>query len=173
MMEWFMCIYTRTLPWSSVLRVWDMFFCEGIYNRWHFIRLFKICNVSLGVKVLFRVGLVILKYSFMKPKTMKECPTMYESMEVLRHLHTSVTEENVLVPRVICITFQPNLFDYLIELLRLIDVEAAHQRRRDGTCTQESSRAKEESCFFPSRQLKMPCLISFLLPFPVKRQSIS
>ena len=25
---------------------------------------------------------------------------MYESMEVLRHLHSSVTEENVLVPRV-------------------------------------------------------------------------
>ncbi|KAK4015015.1 TBC1 domain family member 10A [Daphnia magna] len=82
MMEWFMCIYTRTLPWASVLRVWDMFFCEG-------------------VKVLFRVGLVILKYSFMKPKTMKECPTMYESMEVLRNLHSSVTEENVLVSRML------------------------------------------------------------------------
>ena len=50
--------------------------------------------------MLFRVGLVILKYSFMKAKTMKDCPTMYESMEVLRHLHSSVTEENVLVPRV-------------------------------------------------------------------------
>lgn len=36
----------------------------------------------------------------MKPKTMKECPTMYESMEVLRHLHSSVTEENALVSRV-------------------------------------------------------------------------
>ncbi|XP_013380017.1 TBC1 domain family member 10B-like [Lingula anatina] len=29
MTEWFMCVFTRTLPWSSVLRVWDMFFCEG------------------------------------------------------------------------------------------------------------------------------------------------
>lgn len=29
MTEWFMCAFTRTLPWSSVLRVWDMFFCEG------------------------------------------------------------------------------------------------------------------------------------------------
>ena len=114
MMEWFMCIYTRTLPWSSVLRVWDMFFCEGISNCWNFIRLslinFKQC-VSLGVKVLFRVGLVVLKYSFMKPKTMKECPTMYESMEVLRHLHSSVTEENVLVPRVIYTSLLQNLYD--------------------------------------------------------------
>lgn len=29
MTEWFMCIFARTLPWASVLRVWDMFFCEG------------------------------------------------------------------------------------------------------------------------------------------------
>jgi len=29
MTEWFMCIYSRTLPWSSVLRMWDMFLCEG------------------------------------------------------------------------------------------------------------------------------------------------
>ena len=29
MTEWFMCAFSRTLPWSSVLRVWDMFFCEG------------------------------------------------------------------------------------------------------------------------------------------------
>lgn len=27
--EWFMCVYTRTLPWASALRVLDMFFCEG------------------------------------------------------------------------------------------------------------------------------------------------
>lgn len=29
MTEWFMCAFARTLPWSCVLRVWDMFFCEG------------------------------------------------------------------------------------------------------------------------------------------------
>lgn len=33
MTEWFMCIFSRTLPWSCVLRVWDMFFCEGS-ARW-------------------------------------------------------------------------------------------------------------------------------------------
>ena len=31
MTEWFMCVFSRTLPWSCVLRVWDMFFCEGNY----------------------------------------------------------------------------------------------------------------------------------------------
>ena len=30
MTEWFLCIFTRTLPWPSVLRIWDMFCCEGV-----------------------------------------------------------------------------------------------------------------------------------------------
>ena len=62
--EWFLCIFARTLPWPSVLRVcffsvhlvmimmvmamlmqvWDMFCCEG-------------------VKVLFRVALVLIKHA--------------------------------------------------------------------------------------------------------------
>uniref|UniRef100_UPI00398E5E9D TBC1 domain family member 10A-like n=1 Tax=Pristiophorus japonicus TaxID=55135 RepID=UPI00398E5E9D len=28
MTEWFMCLFSRTLPWATVLRVWDMFFSE-------------------------------------------------------------------------------------------------------------------------------------------------
>lgn len=31
MTEWFMCAFSRTLPWASVLRVWDMFLCDGMY----------------------------------------------------------------------------------------------------------------------------------------------
>jgi hypothetical protein len=34
MTEWFMCAFARTLPWSSVLRVWDMFFCDGAGLGW-------------------------------------------------------------------------------------------------------------------------------------------
>jgi hypothetical protein len=41
MTQWFLTLYTMSLPWNTVLRVWDMFYCEGI-------------------KVLFRVGLAIL-----------------------------------------------------------------------------------------------------------------
>jgi len=29
MLEWFMCIYARDLPFTTVLRIWDIFFCEG------------------------------------------------------------------------------------------------------------------------------------------------
>lgn len=32
--EWFLCALTRTLPWDTLLRVWDCFLCEGVkvYN---------------------------------------------------------------------------------------------------------------------------------------------
>ena len=44
----------RSLPWPTVLRVWDMFFFEG-------------------VKVLFKVALALLDLSFSSPKSQKEC----------------------------------------------------------------------------------------------------
>lgn len=50
-----MSIFSRSLPWRSVLRVWDMFFFEG-------------------VKVLFKVALAIMSLSFSKPKQREECP---------------------------------------------------------------------------------------------------
>ena len=30
MTEWFLCAFARSLPWPTVLRVWDMFMCEGV-----------------------------------------------------------------------------------------------------------------------------------------------
>jgi len=42
MTEWFMCLYARTLPWPIVLRVWDMFMCEGIRV------IFKVAIVMIG-----------------------------------------------------------------------------------------------------------------------------
>ncbi len=35
MTEWFMCAFSRTLPWASVLRVWDMFLCDGNKSSQH------------------------------------------------------------------------------------------------------------------------------------------
>jgi len=54
-----------------------------------------------GVKVLFRVGLVLVKHSFNKSTTIKACPTMYESMDVLRHLKPAVTDEEFLVSQML------------------------------------------------------------------------
>ena len=83
MTEWFLCVFSRTLPWSSVLRIWDMFMCEGI-------------------KIVFKVGLVLLKYTLTK-SVMKQCPSMYETLSVLKELPPSVTSEDFLVSKVLTI----------------------------------------------------------------------
>ncbi|KAA0197181.1 hypothetical protein HAZT_HAZT002050 [Hyalella azteca] len=77
MTEWFMCLYSRTLPWASVLRVWDMFFCEG-------------------VKVLFRVGLVLLKFG-LRPEVRAKCPSMYETLQALRNIAPGIMAEDFLL----------------------------------------------------------------------------
>ncbi|KAM4717030.1 LOW QUALITY PROTEIN: TBC1 domain family member 10B [Anableps anableps] len=82
MTEWFMCIFSRTLPWSSVLRVWDMFFCEG-------------------VKIIFRVGLVLLKQVLGSVEKLRELQGMYETMERLRNISPDTIREDVLVQEII------------------------------------------------------------------------
>ena len=39
MTEWFLCAFARSLPWPTVLRVWDMFMCEGV----------KVCSVLFAL----------------------------------------------------------------------------------------------------------------------------
>ncbi|XP_014671601.1 PREDICTED: TBC1 domain family member 10A-like [Priapulus caudatus] len=77
MTEWFMCIYSRTLPWASVLRVWDMFFCEG-------------------VKVMFKVALVLLKSMLGRPEQLKQCPDMDETLDRLRNVDQEYMQEDYL-----------------------------------------------------------------------------
>lgn len=81
MTEWFLCVYTRTLPWESILRVWDMFLCEG-------------------VKIIFKVGLVLLKGSLGRTSLTKRCPTVYETLQVLRNPPQHIMEEEALVYQV-------------------------------------------------------------------------
>uniref|UniRef100_A0A665UG25 TBC1 domain family member 10A-like n=1 Tax=Echeneis naucrates TaxID=173247 RepID=A0A665UG25_ECHNA len=82
MTEWFMCAFSRTLPWASVLRVWDMFLCEG-------------------VKILFRVGLVLLKCMLGSQEKLKSCQGLYETMQLLRAIHPQYMQERFLVHEII------------------------------------------------------------------------
>lgn len=82
MTEWFLCVFTRTLPWPTLLRIWDMFLCEGI-------------------KIIFKVALVVLKYSLGQSGVLKKCPTMYETLEVLRSPPERCMEELFVVTQVI------------------------------------------------------------------------
>lgn len=82
MTEWFMCAFSRTLPWASVLRVWDMFLCEG-------------------VKILFRVGLVLLKCTLGSQEKLKNYQGLYETMELLRAIQPHHMQEAFLVHEII------------------------------------------------------------------------
>ncbi|XP_062340214.1 TBC1 domain family member 10A-like [Osmerus eperlanus] len=82
MTEWFMCAFSRTLPWASVLRVWDMFLCEG-------------------VKIIFRVGLVLLRCMLGSQEKLKACQGLYETMELLRAIDARYMQESFLVREVI------------------------------------------------------------------------
>ncbi|GIX74887.1 TBC1 domain family member 10B [Caerostris extrusa] len=98
MTEWFMCAFSRTLPWSTVLRVWDMFLCEGI-------------------KILFKVALVILKTVFARAETLRNCPSMYETLECLRHIPVEYLQDDYLIFQVLKLNINEH------------DMEKEHQKQ--------------------------------------------
>jgi hypothetical protein len=57
-MNWFLCIFINTLPFHTALRVWDCFLHEG-------------------VKVLFRVGLIIMKVLEPQLLSAQDFPTLW------------------------------------------------------------------------------------------------
>lgn len=109
MTEWFLCVFIRTLPWDTILRVWDMFLCEG-------------------VKVVFKVALVVLKFSLGRQHVLKKCPTMCETLEVLRHPPQAVMDEEFVV-------YQMNRLNLTEE-----DFEYEHQRQVAKRRAQEKSK---------------------------------
>ncbi|XP_031428477.1 TBC1 domain family member 10B [Clupea harengus] len=115
MTEWFMCIFSRTLPWSCVLRVWDMFFCEG-------------------VKVVFRVGLVLLKQMLGSVDKLRELQGMYETMERLRNIPPEAIREEWLIQEVITLP----VTEALIE--RECKIQVRKWRESRGELTHQPSR---------------------------------
>ena len=71
---------------STVLRIWDMFMCEGI-------------------SILFKVGLIVLKHTLTK-EVRKQCISDIETLSVLKDLPTFVTNENFMVKNVIGINLK-------------------------------------------------------------------
>ncbi|KAL1928923.1 hypothetical protein VTP01DRAFT_1982 [Rhizomucor pusillus] len=63
--QWFLTAFTMTLPWSSVLRVWDVFYFEG-------------------VKVFYRISLAIMELC--KDHLLRHCPTNSEILAFLLHI---------------------------------------------------------------------------------------
>ncbi|KAJ1654137.1 hypothetical protein IWQ61_005883 [Dispira simplex] len=69
--QWFMTLFTMTLPWPSVLRVWDWFYLKG-------------------PKILFRIGLAIM--DCVSHRLLTECPTNTEILQMLLHIPKDLLE---------------------------------------------------------------------------------
>lgn len=123
MTEWFMCAFARTLPWSTVLRVLDMFFCEGpqfFLFLLEISRLLFSCDLLItpfslyfkmrswrnaGIRVIFRVALVILRSleeDFEKANCRKG-DKQGEVLALLKRLPRKYLTEEYLLPRVVAL----------------------------------------------------------------------
>ncbi|KAI0239811.1 hypothetical protein L0F63_002230 [Massospora cicadina] len=81
---WFLTVFTMSLPWASVLRVWDLFYYKGELVAYDF------SSCLVGVKILFRVGLAIM--SCVKSHILKNCPGPAELLPFLLHIPHSFLE---------------------------------------------------------------------------------
>ncbi|TRY98220.1 hypothetical protein DNTS_035191 [Danionella cerebrum] len=106
MTEWFMCVFSRTLPWSCVLRV----------------------------KIVFRVGLVLLKQMLGSVDKLRELQGMYETMERLRNISPESIREEVLVQEVVSLS----VTEALIE--RESSVQVRKWRESRGELTHQPAR---------------------------------
>lgn len=128
--EWFMSIYSRTLPWPMVLRVWDMFFLEG-------------------VKVLFKVAVAVLHLTFHNEEDRRECKGFFELTQKLRKLPLQVTHEDILMPEILKYHFTTKELQkehitqagihFTEERAREMEVEARRNHRRDLSALSETS----------------------------------
>lgn len=79
--EWFLCLFTRTLPFPTVLRIWDAFFSEG-------------------VKVMFRVGLVLIRLALGSSEKLKQCGGVLETLEKMRSIPSQLLQEDFFMTEV-------------------------------------------------------------------------
>jgi len=77
--EWMMCIFSRTLPFSTALRIWDIFFCEG-------------------VKMLFRTALAVLKMAFPTEKSLLAYSDDYDTIQRINNVSREDLKETVFIP---------------------------------------------------------------------------
>ncbi|CAL8268851.1 unnamed protein product [Boreogadus saida] len=73
--DWLMCLFTRHLPFNTLLRVWDLFFCYG-------------------VRVLFQVAVVLVRRVLGRADQRQECSGQMETLERLRGVRESLGLED-------------------------------------------------------------------------------
>lgn len=79
MFEWFMCLLVRNLPWATVLRIWDMFLCEGIV-------------------VIFKAAIIMLDVTLTSDRKKMD---QHDLLQLLKHLPDKELQETVFIPKVL------------------------------------------------------------------------
>lgn len=79
--EWFLCLFTRSLPFPIVLRIWDAFLSEG-------------------AKVLFRAGLTLMRLALGTVERRTACPGLLETLGALRTIPPTQLQEEVFMSQV-------------------------------------------------------------------------
>ncbi|XP_061642686.1 TBC1 domain family member 10B isoform X1 [Phyllopteryx taeniolatus] len=73
--DWLMCLFTRHLPFNALLRVWDLFFCNG-------------------VQVLLQVAVVLVRHVLGRDEQRKQCQGQMETLQRLRDVRCEVQKED-------------------------------------------------------------------------------
>ncbi|XP_061690013.1 TBC1 domain family member 10B isoform X2 [Syngnathoides biaculeatus] len=73
--DWLMCLFTRHLPFNALLRVWDLFFCNG-------------------VRVLLQVAVVLVRHVLGRADQRKQCQGQMETLQRLRDVRCEVQKED-------------------------------------------------------------------------------
>lgn len=79
MFEWFMCLFVRNLPWATVLRLWDMFLCEGIV-------------------VVFKAAIVIIGTTLTNDHKKLD---QHDILHLLKHVPEKELHEAVFIPKLL------------------------------------------------------------------------
>ncbi|PSN41515.1 TBC1 domain family member 10B, partial [Blattella germanica] len=66
----------------------------------------------VSVKIIFKVALVVLKFSLGRQGVLKKCPTMYETLEVLRNPPQEIMEEEFIVHQMHRLNLTEEDFEY-------------------------------------------------------------
>ncbi|RLN49058.1 hypothetical protein BBJ28_00011465 [Nothophytophthora sp. Chile5] len=142
-LKWFLCLFLNTLPFEPVLRIWDVFFCEGSH-------------------VLLRVGLALLKLNQPRILACDDALDVYEMFKISHETLQEITApyRSGLLNRDECVCdtlvrlamdksfLGPIPFDSLHELRQYYcheieaELEEVEARRLER---QRSARAKEET----------------------------
>lgn len=81
---WFLTAFTMTLPWSSVLRVWDVFYFEGVKVFYRItLAILEICKGKVWTRVSFGVNLLDALFP---DHLLNRCPSNSELLSFLLHI---------------------------------------------------------------------------------------